>query len=207
MIVQHSHGLARRLGPPFLWAAALNAAYVVFEALFGYWIGSLALLADAAHNLTDVGGLLIAWGAVVIGQRRPTVSHTYGLGRATVPAALANGIALLIGVGAIAREAIGRIFCPRAGVSDDILWVAAIGIVINFGTALLFLKGRSRDINVGRRILAHGRGRGGIRGGGHIFDHHRIYRVERHRSGRRDPHRCRRCLVGVRIVQVGYSPE
>src|SRR5664279_1718737 len=141
------------VGPAFLWAVVLNTAYVVVEASFGFWVGSLALLADAAHNLTDVFGLLVAWGAVAVGRRRPTERHSYGLGRATILAALANGIALLIGVGAIMHEAIGRISSPEAVAAKTVLWVAAIGIVINFGTALLFMKDRSRDINVGGAFL------------------------------------------------------
>src|SRR5665213_159136 len=153
MTAQHSHGPDSDIGPSFLWAAALNAAYVVVEGLFGFWIGSLTLLADAAHNLTDVGGLMIAWGAVVIGRRRPTALHTYGLGRATVLAALVNGIALLIGVGAIMREAIGRISAPEPVAATTMLWVAAVGIIVNFGTAFMFFKGRSRDINAGGAFL------------------------------------------------------
>lgn len=136
------------VGRIFLWAVVLNTAYVVVEVLFGFWVGSLALLADAAHKLTDVFGLLVAWGAVLVGRRRPTERHTYGLGRATILAALANGIALLIGVGAIVREAIERISAPEAVAATTVFWVAAIGIVINSGTALLFLKEHSHDINV-----------------------------------------------------------
>jgi cobalt-zinc-cadmium efflux system protein len=153
MAAHHGHETGSDAGPLFLWAVALNATYVVIEALFGFWVGSLALLADAAHNLTDVGGLLIAWGAVVIGRRKPTQLHTYGLGRATVLAALANGIALLIGVGAIAGEAIGRISAPESVAAMTVLWVAAIGIAVNFGTAFMFFKERSRDINVGGAFL------------------------------------------------------
>ncbi len=141
------------VGPAFLWAVGLNTAYVVVEAYFGFWVGSLALLADAAHNLADVGGLLLAWGAFVVAGRRPSKWHTYGLGRATILAALTNGIALLIGVGAIIHEAIVRIAAPEPVAATTILWVAAIGIVINFGTALLFVKERSRDINVGGAFL------------------------------------------------------
>ena len=141
------------IGAAFLWAALLNTTYVLVEALFGLWVGSLALLADAAHNLIDVFGLLTAWGAFVVGRRRPTERHTYGLGRATILAALANGIVLLIGVGAIVREAIERIFAPEPIAATTVLWVAAIGIVIKSGTALLFLKERSRDINVGGAFL------------------------------------------------------
>ncbi|MFZ2092833.1 MAG: cation diffusion facilitator family transporter, partial [Pseudolabrys sp.] len=100
MAVHHDQGENIDVGPAFLWATGLNTAYVVVEALFGFWVGSLALLADAAHNLTDVGGLLLAWGAFVVARRQPSKWHTYGLGRATILAALTNGIALLIGVGA-----------------------------------------------------------------------------------------------------------
>ena len=131
----------------------LNTIYVAVEAVFGFWVGSLALLADAAHNVTDVFGLLIAWGAFVVGRRRPTKRHTYGLGRATILAALANGIALLIAVGALVREAIQRIAAPEPVAATTVLWVAAIGIAINFGTALLFVKKRSRDINIGGAFL------------------------------------------------------
>jgi cobalt-zinc-cadmium efflux system protein len=144
------NGVERNLdvGTAFLWAAILNTAYVLIEALFGFWAGSLALLADSMHNATDVFGLLIAWSAVVVGRRQPTERHTYGLGRATILAALANGIALLIAVGAIAREAIGRIATPESVAATTVLWVAAIGIAVNSGTALLFLKGRLQDINI-----------------------------------------------------------
>jgi cobalt-zinc-cadmium efflux system protein len=147
----HAHGSGT--GPAFLSAVFLNTAYIVVEAIFGFWIGSLALLADAAHNLTDVFGLLIAWGAFAMARRRPTERHSYGLGRATILAALANGIALLIGVGGLIHEAIGRMFVPQPVAAATILWVAAIGIGINLGTALLFAKERSRDINVAGAFL------------------------------------------------------
>lgn len=144
------YGVERNLdvGTAFFWAVILNAAYVLIEALFGFWVGSLALLADAAHKLTDVFGLLLAWSAVVVGRRQPTEQHTYGLGRATILAALTNGITLLIAVGAIAREAIGRIAVPEPVAATTVLWVAATGIAINAGTALLFSKGRLQDINI-----------------------------------------------------------
>ena len=136
------------VGTAFLCAVILNAAFVLVEGLFGLWVGSLILLADAAHKLTDVFGLLLSWGAVVAARRKPTERHTYGLGRATILAALANGITLLIAVGAIAREAIGRIAAPEPVVATTVLWVAATGIAINSATALLFLKGRLQDINI-----------------------------------------------------------
>jgi cobalt-zinc-cadmium efflux system protein len=146
---QHQHNdRALQAGRAFRWAAAVNIAFVAVEALFGFLTGSLALLADAAHNLTDVLGLVVAWGAVSLSRLRPNEYHTYGFGRATVLAALANGIALLIGVGFIIREAIERIGVPQDIPATTVLWVAGLGIAVNTGSALLFLKGRAQDINV-----------------------------------------------------------
>ena len=132
----------------FLWAIALNTIYVIVEALFGFWTGSLALLADAAHNLTDVFGLLLAWTAIRLGRLRPNERHTYGFGRATILAALANGISLLIGVGMIIREAIDRIGVPQDVSAATVVGVAGAGIIINAASALLFMKGRVADLNV-----------------------------------------------------------
>jgi cobalt-zinc-cadmium efflux system protein len=147
----HEHRPA--IGPAFAWAMVLNTGYVLVEAAFGFWIGSLALLADAAHNLIDVFGLLLAWGAFAVGRHRPTGRHTYGLGRATILAALVNGAVLLIGIGIIIREAIERIAAPQPLAATTVLWVAAIGVVINSATALLFFNERTRDINVGGAFL------------------------------------------------------
>jgi cobalt-zinc-cadmium efflux system protein len=135
-------------GGAFGWAIALNAGFVLVEAGFGFAIGSLALLADAAHNLIDVAGLLVAWGAVVLSRRKPTARHTYGLGRATILAALANAIVILVGVGAIVWEAVQRFAEPAPVAAGTILWIAAVGIAVNGGTALLFLRDRNRDLNV-----------------------------------------------------------
>lgn len=135
-------------GRTFAWALALNSGFVLIEAGFGLAIGSLALLADAAHNLTDVAGLLIAWGAAALTRRKPTARHTYGLGRGTILAALANGIAMLAGVGAIVWEAVHRFADPVPVPAATILWIAALGIAVNGGTALLFLRGKDRDLNV-----------------------------------------------------------
>lgn len=135
-------------GSPFLWAIALNLVYVVIEGLFGFWLGSLALLADAAHNLTDVLGLLLAWGAIGLGRLRPNERHTYGFGRATILAALVNGISLLIAVGMIVNEAIGRIGVSQDVSATTVAAVAGFGIIINAASALLFLKGQSNDLNV-----------------------------------------------------------
>ena len=152
-MLNHADNQIADIGAAFLWAVILNTGYVLTEALFGFSVGSLALQADAAHNLTDVLGLLIAWGATAIGRRSPSDRHTYGLGRITILAALVNGIALLIGVGAIVREAIARIVVAEPVAAKTVLWVAAIGIAVKAGTALLFLKERARDINIGGAFL------------------------------------------------------
>jgi cobalt-zinc-cadmium efflux system protein len=131
----------------FRWAIVLNAAFVAVEATAGFLTGSLALLADAAHNLTDFAGLLIAWGAVALSRHAPSRRHTYGLGRSTILAALANAVLILIGVGAILWEAIRRIPEPSEVAAGVVLWVAAAGIVVNAATALLFLRDRNRDLN------------------------------------------------------------
>ncbi|MBN9022291.1 MAG: cation diffusion facilitator family transporter, partial [Rhizobiales bacterium] len=123
----------RDLGSAFKWAVALNVGYAVLEAAAGFASGSLALLADAAHNLTDVGGLLIAWGAVVVAKRPPTDRFTYGLGRSTILAALANAIAILVGVGAVVWEAVRRFGEPVEVPALTVLLVASVGIAINAG--------------------------------------------------------------------------
>jgi len=148
MILQQGDGHRHNQGPVFLWAIALNTTYVVIEALFGLWTGSLALLADAAHNLTDILGLFLAWGAIGLSRLRPNERHTYGFGRATILAALANGVTLLIGVGIIAREAIERIGASQDVSATTVLGVASVGIIVNAGSALLFMKGQANDLNV-----------------------------------------------------------
>jgi cobalt-zinc-cadmium efflux system protein len=153
MASAHSHDVLVEAMPAFGWAAGLNAAYVILEAGFGFATGSLALLADAAHNLTDVGGLLIAWGAAVLALRKPTARHTYGLGQATVLAALINAIAILMGVGAIAWEAIHRLHEVVTVPAGTVLWVASIGIAVNTGTAILFVRAQRSDLNARAAFL------------------------------------------------------
>jgi len=149
MAHDHDHSAlpVRDLTLAFKWAVILNAGFVLVEAGFGFATGSLALLADAAHNLTDVAGLLIAWGAAALVRRPPTLRHTYGLGRTTILAALANAVSILVGVGAIIWEAIQRFAEPTPVVAGTVLWVAAIGVAVNTGTAMLFLKDRHSDLN------------------------------------------------------------
>ncbi|WP_373503614.1 cation diffusion facilitator family transporter [Aestuariivirga sp.] len=135
------------IGIAFKWAVILNVAYVLVETISGFAIGSLALLADAAHNLTDVAGLLIAWGAAVMSRRPPSELFTYGLGRSTIMAALANAAAILVGVGAVVWEAVQRFSEPVTIQAAPVLVVALIGIAVNAGTALLFRKERQHDLN------------------------------------------------------------
>ena len=140
-------------GPPshtraFAVGVALNLAFVAVEASYGLRAHSLALVADAGHNLSDVVGLLLAWGAATLGARRPSPRRTYGLRRTSILAALANAILLLIAVGAIAWEAVLRLRTPEPVASGVVIVVALIGIGINAATALLFLRGRKKDMNI-----------------------------------------------------------
>lgn len=135
------------LGPAFRWAVGLNTGYVIVEGAAGWITGSLALLADAAHNLTDVAGLLIAWGAAVLAKRAVTARHTWGLGRATILAALFNAIAILVGVGAVTWEAVQRLSDPVAVPGLTVMLVAQVGIGVNTGSALLFMSSRKGDLN------------------------------------------------------------
>jgi cobalt-zinc-cadmium efflux system protein len=132
----------------FAVGAAVNMAFVVAEALFGLSANSVALVADAAHNLGDVLALLLAWGAAWLTRRPPTARRTYGWGRSSILAALINAAVLLIGVGAIGFEAIRRLLEPEPVASGIVMAVAAAGIVVNGGSALLFMRDRDNDLNV-----------------------------------------------------------
>ena len=148
----HSH--ARELnGPANLTAAfavgvALNVAYVIGQILFGIRAHSLALFADAGHNFGDVLGLLLAWCAIYLGKTRATPRRTYGLGRSSILAALANAILLLVAVGAITWEAIRRFNNPGAVAGKTVMLVAAAGIIINGVTAMFFVSGHKHDMNI-----------------------------------------------------------
>lgn len=143
----HAHGPAR-FDRAFAIGVALNVGFVAVEAVYGVFANSLALLADAGHNLSDVAGLLLAWGAAWLGRRQPTAKRTYGYGRTTILAALANATLLLVAIGAIGWEAIRRFQDPQPVQGTTVMVVAAIGIVVNGATALLFMRGREGDINV-----------------------------------------------------------
>ncbi len=144
---EHSHAPSN-YGKAFAIGITLNLAFVILEVIFGRLSNSLALVADAGHNLADVLGLALAWGAMILARRSPTAERTYGFRRSSILAALINGAVLLIGVGAIAWEAIIRLKNPSAVEETTVVWVAAIGILINGGTALLFMSGSKGDLNI-----------------------------------------------------------
>ena len=143
---EHEHHL--NYNRAFVIGTILNVGFVAIEALFGFLSQSLSLLADAGHNLSDVLGLLLAWGASVLAQRPPTKRYTYGLRRSSILAALLNAIILLLAMGGIAWEAIRRFSNPSSVPGTTIIIVAAIGVAINTATALLFVSGRKGDLNI-----------------------------------------------------------
>lgn len=147
----HRHGHAHApadFGRAFLIGTVLNLGFVIVEAGYGIAANSMALVADAGHNLSDVLGLLIAWGAASMSRRRPSEYYTYGLGRSSILAALFNAVFLLVAVGAIAVEAVRRLADPQPVAGGTVMIVAGIGILINGATALLFAKGGKDDINI-----------------------------------------------------------
>jgi len=144
----HGHGLApAALDRAMAAGVVLNTLFVVAEGIAGVAADSLALLADAGHNAGDVLGLLLAWGASWLARRPPSLRYTWGLRRATIYAALANAVLLLLACGGIAWEAVHRLREPEAVAGPVVIAVAAIGVVINTLTALLFLRGQD-DANV-----------------------------------------------------------
>jgi cobalt-zinc-cadmium efflux system protein len=150
----HQHGagghqhVPANFGKAFAIGIALNLAYVVGEAFYGIVAHSLALLADAGHNLGDVLGLAGAWLASILGKLRPSGRYTYGLRRSSILAALGNAIVLLLVTGGIAWEGIRRLMDPEPAGGLIIVVVAAIGILVNGVTAFLFMSGRKDDLNI-----------------------------------------------------------
>jgi cobalt-zinc-cadmium efflux system protein len=143
----HHHGPAS-YDRAFAIGVILNAGFVAAEVVFGLAANSMSLLADAAHNLGDVLGLLLAWGAAWLARRPPTARRTFGYGRSSILAALINATVLLIGVGAIGVEAVQRLLAPQPVGEMTVVVVAAIGILINGATALMFMRGRENDLNI-----------------------------------------------------------
>jgi cobalt-zinc-cadmium efflux system protein len=137
----------------FAIGAGVNTAFVAAELIFGVTANSVALVADAIHNLGDVLSLLLAWGAAWLSRRPPTVRRTYGWGRSSIMAALINAVVLLISVGAIGFEAVRRLFHPEPVAEGVVMIVAALGILVNGGSALLFMRNRKDDINIRAQFL------------------------------------------------------
>jgi cobalt-zinc-cadmium efflux system protein len=151
---EHHHGIGGHhhapadFGKAFAVGIALNLTYVVGEAFYGVIAHSLALLADAGHNLGDVLGLAGAWLATILSKRSPSGRYTYGLQRSSVLAALGNAIVLLVVTGGIAWEGIRRLIDPEPASGRIVMVVAAAGIAVNGVTAFLFMAGRKHDLNI-----------------------------------------------------------
>ncbi len=143
----HSHTPAN-FGRAFFIGILLNTGFIVAEIIYGLHANSLALLADAGHNVGDVLGLFMAWGAVILAKRKPSERYTYGLQSSSILAALANAVLLLVACGGIGWEAVQRFFHPEAVGSTTVIVVAAIGIFINGITAWLFMSGSKDDLNI-----------------------------------------------------------
>jgi len=144
----HGHPHSHNHDRAFAVGIALNVLFVLVEAYYGWLAGSLALLSDAGHNLSDVLGLLMAWGGFYLARLRPSRKHTYGLGRATIMAAIFNALVLLVAVGGIVWEAIARFSNPVPIEGGIVMLVAAIGVIINGITAWLFMSGSKGDLNL-----------------------------------------------------------
>ncbi len=143
----HSHAI-NDYSKAFAIGITLNIIFVVIETGYGITAGSLALIADAGHNLSDVISLLLAWGASYLALKQPTEKRTYGFRRVTILASSVSAILLLVVLGGIVWEAIGRLANPQPVHSMTVVIVAAIGVVINTATALLFVSGQKHDLNI-----------------------------------------------------------
>ena len=144
----HHHTPAAGHGRAFAIAVALNVAIVVVQAIYGVLANSTALLADAGHNLSDVLGLLLAWGATWLATRRPSARYTFGLGGSSILASLLNAGLLLFACGVIVAEAAGRLFHPAPVAGFDVFVVAVVGMVVNGFSAWLFMRGQEDDLNI-----------------------------------------------------------
>jgi cobalt-zinc-cadmium efflux system protein len=148
----HTH-TPKDFGHAFAIGVALNFGFVVAEVLFGILAHSLALIADAGHNLGDVLGLVLAWVASILAKTAPTIRRTYGLRSSSILAALFNSIFLLVSVGGIVWEAIRRFGVPVEVAGKTVIYVSLVGIAINTATALMFLSGRKGDLNIRSAFL------------------------------------------------------
>ncbi|HEX4713188.1 cation diffusion facilitator family transporter [Phenylobacterium sp.] len=144
---RHHHHAPADMGRAFAIGVGLNTLFVAIEVAAGFWAHSMALLADAGHNLSDVLALVLAWGATILARRAPSGRRTYGLRKGTILASVANAVFLLMAVGAIASEAIQRLSSPSVVGTRTVMLTAALGVAINTVTALLFMRGAKADLN------------------------------------------------------------
>ncbi len=150
----HSHTTNKRLGNALKTGIAINFIFIVFEALYGFLSNSMALIADAGHNLSDVLALVFSWIAIILSQRKSTLRYTYGLRRSTILVSLLNTIILLVAVAFIVYETVDRLRNPVKINAANMIIVAAVGIAVNGFTAWLFLKDQKRDLNI-RSAFVH----------------------------------------------------
>lgn len=138
----------QEFGKAFAIGIGLNLGFVLVEGFYGWKVNSLALMADAGHNLSDVAGLILAWGGAMAGKLKADDRHTYGWRRGSVLAAFINAVLLLVAMGSLGWEALARLSAPESTEGWTVIWVATVGIVINSATALLFMRGRGNDLNI-----------------------------------------------------------
>lgn len=144
----HSHHTPANYNRAFIVGMILNSGFVVTEFVLGWQANSVALMADAGHNLSDVLGLLLAWIASLVARRQSSARYTYGWRKSSILAAFLNAVLLLVTTGGIIWESIQRLFHPGEVNSEIVIGVASVGVVINTGTALMFLSGRKQDLNI-----------------------------------------------------------
>ena len=150
----HDHGGGAGFGTAFIVGIILNLGFVAAETIYGFSANSMALLADAGHNLSDVLGLVVAFVGAILVKRRPSPRFTYGLKKSSILAALINALLLLVAVGGIVAEAVRRLVYPETSNGTIVMEIAAVGILVNGVTAWLFARGRHNDLNI-RSAFVH----------------------------------------------------
>ncbi|HLD66663.1 MAG TPA: cation diffusion facilitator family transporter, partial [Pseudomonas sp.] len=143
----HGHS-PKQFDRAFALGIALNVGFVLLEAFYGWQVNSLALLADAGHNLSDVGGLVLAWAAMAATRLHPNDRHTYGWQRGSILASFINAVILLVAMGSLGWASIQRLQHPEPMVGETVMLVAGIGVLINAVTAWLFMSGSRTDLNL-----------------------------------------------------------
>ena len=149
----HSHTGDLNFDKAFAWGIGLNVIYIIIEASYGLLINSMSLIADAGHNLSDVLGLLLAWGAAYLARSSATSKRTYGFRKSTILAAMFNSLLLLIVVGGISIEAFRKFMYPQPVQGETMMIVAGVGVIINSLTAFFFFKGKEKDLNIKAAFL------------------------------------------------------